>query len=61
MTDENRFESLEIKIAHLEKAVQELSDVIHRQQQQIDRLSAASQQLMQQLAVVDSRMNPEGL
>ncbi len=61
MTDENRFESLEIKIAHLEKAVQELSDVIHRQQQQIDRLSAASQHLMQQLAVVDSRMNPEGL
>lgn len=61
MTDENRFESLEIKIAHLEKAVQELSDVIHRQQQQIDRLSTASQQLMQQLAVVDSRMNPEGL
>ena len=61
MTDENRFESLEIKIAHLEKAVQELSDVIHRQQQQIDRLSATSQQLMQQLAVVDSRMNPEGL
>ncbi len=61
MTDESRFESLEIKIAHLEKAVQELSDVIHRQQQQIDRLSATSQQLMQQLAVVDSRMNPEGL
>jgi len=61
MTDENRFESVEIKIAHLEQAVQELSDVLHRQQQQIDRLSATSQQLMQQLAVVDARMNPEGL
>lgn len=61
MTDENRFESVEIKIAHLEQAVQELSDVLHRQQQQIDRLSATSQQLVQQLAVVDARMNPEGL
>lgn len=61
MTDENRFESVEIKIAHLEQAVQELSDVLHRQQQQIDRLSATSQQVMQQLAVVDARMNPEGL
>lgn len=61
MTDENRFESVEVKIAHLEQAVQELSDVLHRQQQQIDRLSATSQQVMQQLAVVDARMNPEGL
>lgn len=61
MTDESRFESVEIKIAHLEQAVQELSDVLHRQQQQIDRLSATSQQLVQQLAVVDARMNPEGL
>ena len=61
MTDENRFESVEVKIAHLEQAVQELSDVLHRQQQQIDRLSATSQQVMHQLAVVYARMNPEGL
>ena len=61
MSEETRLESMEIKIAHLEKASQELSDVLHQQQQQIDSLTAISKQTAEQLAVVRDRMSPEGL
>ena len=49
MTDTDRFEALEIKIAHLERGLQELSDVIVRQQQDLERLSLRNQQLKEQL------------
>jgi uncharacterized coiled-coil protein SlyX len=49
MTDANRFEALEIKIAHLERGLQELSDVVVRQQQDLDRLALRNQQLKEQL------------
>ncbi len=39
MTDEDR-ESLEIKIAYLEKASSELSEVLFRQQRKIEQLEA---------------------
>ena len=35
MSDEARLEAVESKLAHLERALQELSDVIYRQQQQL--------------------------
>jgi uncharacterized coiled-coil protein SlyX len=49
MTDIDRFEALEIKIAHLERGLQELSDVVVRQQQDLERLSLRNQQLKEQL------------
>jgi uncharacterized coiled-coil protein SlyX len=50
-----RLEAVEFKIAHLERAVQELSDVLYRQQQQLDAALAMNQRLRQQLEEVDSR------
>ena len=51
----NRLEIVEIKLAHLERAVQELSDVLYRQQQQLDAALAMNQRLRQQLEEMDSR------
>jgi SlyX protein len=52
---ESRLEAVEFKIAHLERAVQELSDVVYRQQQQLDATVARSQQLSQQLEEIEGR------
>jgi SlyX protein len=49
MTDAERLENLEIKIAHLERGLQELSDVIVRQQHDLERMQLQYQQLMEQL------------
>ncbi len=49
MTDAERIETLEFKLAHLERAVQELSDVMYRQQQQLDRVLELNRQLLQQV------------
>jgi len=50
-----RLETVEFKLAHLERAVQELSDVLYRQQQQLDAVLAAHQRLRQQLEEVEGR------
>jgi uncharacterized coiled-coil protein SlyX len=50
-----RLEAVEFKIAHLERAVQELSDVLYRQQQQLDAALALNQRLRQQLEDIESR------
>jgi uncharacterized coiled-coil protein SlyX len=50
-----RLEAVEFKIAHLERAVQELSDVLYRQQQQLDSALAMNQRLRQQLEELESR------
>ena len=50
-----RLETFEFKLAHLERAVQELSDVIYRQQQQLDAAVAVQMHLRQQLAEIDGR------
>jgi uncharacterized coiled-coil protein SlyX len=50
-----RLEAVEFKIAHLERAVQELSDVVYRQQQQIDAALAMNQRLRQQLEDIEGR------
>lgn len=50
MTDDRRLEDLETKCAFLEATVQELSDVLYRQQQALDRLLAGQQELMRRLA-----------
>jgi SlyX protein len=50
-----RLEAVEFKIAHLERAVQELSDVLYRQQQQLDAALAMNQALRQQLEEIEGR------
>ena len=49
MNEEGRLEALEFKLAHLERGLQELSDVIVRQQQELDRLAERNRQLLGQL------------
>ena len=49
MSDSARLESLEFKLAHLERGLQELSDVVIRQQKDLDRLALLNQQLSRQL------------
>ncbi len=50
-----RLEAVEFKIAHLERALQELSDVLYRQQQQLDAALAVNQQLRRQLEEIEGR------
>jgi uncharacterized coiled-coil protein SlyX len=52
MTQPNRLEALETRYAWLEASVQELSDVIYRQQQAIDRLLVGQQELVRRLGEV---------
>lgn len=49
MADDDRLESLEFKVAHLERAQQELSDVLVRQQRELDRLKDRLERLQQLL------------
>jgi len=47
--DKERLESIEIKLAHLELAVQQISDVVTRQQQQLDTALTRAQRLASRL------------
>ena len=49
MDERDRLEALEFKLAHLERGLQELSDVVVRQQQELDRLAQHNRQLLGQL------------
>jgi SlyX protein len=50
---DDRLETLEVKLAHLERAVQDLSDVVWRQQRQLDAADARHQQLLDRLSAAD--------
>jgi SlyX protein len=52
MTD--RLEAIEIKLAHLERAVTEISDVVARQQKELDRAIDRNQRLMEKVAALES-------
>ena len=54
--DAVRLEALEFKCAHLERAIQELSDVLYRQSQRLDEALLRNQQLRQQLEVLENRV-----
>jgi len=49
MNENDRLEALEFKLAHLERGLQELSDVVVRQQQDLDRLLLRNQELREQV------------
>ena len=46
----DRLEAIEIKLAHLERAVAEISDVVARQQKELDRALDRNQRLMEKIA-----------
>ncbi len=56
MTDDSRFESLEIRIAHLERSLQQLSDAMYLQQRELERVIERNRQL---LAELDSSGAPD--
>ena len=45
MTDHPRLDTIEFKLAHLEQALQQISDVVARQQTQLDAALARGQRL----------------
>jgi uncharacterized coiled-coil protein SlyX len=49
VSDDARLEALEIKVAHLEKALHELSDVLYRHQRALDALEARHATLLERL------------
>ncbi len=51
----DRIDALEFKVAHLERALQELSDVVYRQQRELDALRDRDRQLRQQLQQLEER------
>ncbi|MEY4761504.1 MAG: SlyX [Pseudomonadota bacterium] len=56
MTLEARIEDLEIKLAHLERALQDVSDEVVRQQAAIERLGERNLRLQERIEA----MQPEG-
>jgi len=50
-----RIEALEFKLAHVERALQELSDVLYRQQREIDALTDRNQRLLVQVQQLEDR------
>ena len=52
MSGDARIEALEIKCAHLEKGLQELSDVVADQEQRLAQMARANRQLADQLALL---------
>jgi len=53
-----RLEVIEEKLAHLERAVAEISDVVARQQKELDLALDRNQRLVDRIAVLESDVGP---
>ena len=49
LASEQRVEALEIKVAHLELALQQLGDALYRQQRELERVLERNAQLLNEL------------
>ena len=54
MTETTRLDQIEIKLAHLERALIDLNDVVVRQQRELELLTARNRQLKEQLEVLEA-------
>ena len=54
----DRLDSIEEKLAHLEQAVHDLSDVVARQQKELDRALERNQRLMDKITAIESDFGP---
>jgi SlyX protein len=55
MSESDRLEAVEIKLAHLERALNEINEVVIRQQRQLDQVRTRQQELLQQLESVEAQ------
>ena len=53
MIESPRLETIEIKLAHLERSLHELGETVMRQQRDIDALSARNRELKRQLELLE--------
>ncbi len=60
MTDAQRVEAIEFKLAHLERALQELGDVVYRQQREIEAALELNRNLRRQVDDLESRAADPG-
>lgn len=60
MTDSQRLDALEFKLAHLERALAEINAVVIRQQHELDQLRARLQQASQQLESLEAQQDGVG-
>lgn len=60
MTDTSRLDALEIRIAHQDRAIEDLNGTITAQWKEIDRLKREVERLTDRVASAEAAIGPEG-
>jgi SlyX protein len=58
MTDAERLDTIEIKLAHLERSLQELDQTILRQQRELTMLTAHNRGLCERIGSLEGEQTP---